>query len=97
MPLVASLALGMAGALAVFAYALLAAHADGRHLWLGYPFMVPLAALMIDQGLKRKARLSQPFHPGRTATSRPNTKSGATGASSTARLSPRNTKPSAPQ
>jgi nitric oxide reductase large subunit len=39
------LVVGALGSLALFGFALVTAHADGRFLWLGHPFLTPLAAL----------------------------------------------------
>jgi hypothetical protein len=41
MPLLA----GALASVALFGVALLTAHADGRFLWLGHPFLTPLAVL----------------------------------------------------
>ena len=39
------LAVGALGSFALFGVALITAHADGRFLWLGHPFLTPLAVL----------------------------------------------------
>ena len=39
------LAVGALGSFALFGVALVTAHADGRFLWLGHPFLTPLAVL----------------------------------------------------
>jgi hypothetical protein len=39
----APLAVGLLGALALFAAALLVAYADGRFIWTAYPFAIPIA------------------------------------------------------
>lgn len=40
---------GLACSLSIFVYAIFAAYADGRFLWLIYPFLLPLACMYIDR------------------------------------------------
>ena len=47
-PALISLAVGLAGALAVLAYSFFSVYLDGRYIWIAYPFMIPLACQYLD-------------------------------------------------
>ncbi len=46
----APLAAGCAASLAFLAWSVVSAHTDGRFLWTGYPFAIPLGLAWIETG-----------------------------------------------
>ena len=48
---------GAAASLALFVYSITAAYADGRYMWLSYPFTVPLALAVLQYGNESIGRL----------------------------------------
>ena len=44
-----SLAVGLAGAVAVLIYSYFSVYVDGRYIWIAYPFMIPLACQYWDE------------------------------------------------
>jgi hypothetical protein len=44
---------GVLVAIGLFVYSLFAAYADGRHIWVSYPFSIPLALMFVEWMLRR--------------------------------------------
>lgn len=55
-PELATLAAGFLATLALSFYAMLAAYADGRFIWLSYPFSIPLAMVFAAQLREQRSR-----------------------------------------
>ena len=47
-PEIACCSVGMLGSFAVFGYSFFSVHLDGRYIWIAYPFMIPLACLLLE-------------------------------------------------
>ena len=53
--------LGVAAGLSVWAYSFVTCYADGRYVWISYPFMVPLFCLYFEKYDKQSSRIKKPL------------------------------------
>jgi hypothetical protein len=55
-PAMTALLVGSVLSVVLFLFAMVSAYADGRSVWLGYPFAVPLASLLLELHARKRKR-----------------------------------------